>query len=173
MSTILDAPNGEIDKVEEEIDEIDSDETSSDETSSDESSSDESDEKCNVKTTGTPKCQYCDREFSSNQALNYHVNAAICFGTLYTCKRCLKPFILPWKLKRHKDRKVRCNIQNKVVITRMVDKNKYITKPFEDEKVKNTKRVVKKKETKRVVKKKETKHVVKKTETKTETKPEV
>ena len=71
------------------------------------------------------KCEYCDRMFSSRQPRDYHIAVARCFGTLYTCKRCLKSFVAPWRLERHQRQQVRCKKHDKVMVTR--NGNQYTT----------------------------------------------
>lgn len=80
------------------------------------------------KKVKTDKCKYCSKLFSSKQARDYHEAIGKCFGILYTCKRCLKPFYLPWKLERHQRQNKRCIVQDKVVVTR--DGNRYITQLY-------------------------------------------
>jgi len=63
-------------------------------------------------------CQYCKNTFSSRQTRDYHVGVAQCFGKLYTCKRCMKPFAAPWRLDRHQHQRVRCKEQDQVIVIR-------------------------------------------------------
>ena len=63
-------------------------------------------------------CQYCKGQFCSRQARDYHEATAQCFGRLYTCRRCLKPFDRPWRLERHQRQLRRCQNRDKILISR-------------------------------------------------------
>lgn len=64
-------------------------------------------------------CDYCGKVMSSQQAVDYHMNAAVCFGHLHTCGRCLKPFSAEWKLARHQRSSRRCSNNDKVVVIKV------------------------------------------------------
>ena len=64
-------------------------------------------------------CQYCKKLFSSRQTKSYHEGIARCFGRLYTCRRCLKPFDVPWRLERHQRQQVRCHFMDKIILARV------------------------------------------------------
>lgn len=74
-------------------------------------------------------CQYCGEAFTARQTRDYHEGVARCFGKLYTCRRCLKPFAAPWRLERHQRQLVRCDKQDKVIVYR--NGKQYITVAYE------------------------------------------
>lgn len=68
-------------------------------------------------------CKFCQRMFNDKQTLQYHMAAAVCFGVLYTCKRCLKTFKHKSKLNIHqRTTNAKCRPRDSIVIIRRKNK---------------------------------------------------